>query len=75
MNNHIDIINMIKSGTDVKEIVHKIAKDMNNPIINNLVEQLDNGNNDEANRIIGNLMQQNGMQEQFTQFKNILGIK
>lgn len=75
MNNYIDIINMIKSGTDVKEIVHKMAKDMNNPIINNLVEQLDNGNNDEANRIIGNLMQQNGMQEQFTQFKNILGIK
>lgn len=75
MNNYIDIINMIKSGTDVKEIVHKMAKDMNNPIINNLVEQLDNGNNDEANRIIGNLMQQNSMQEQFTQFKNILGIK
>lgn len=75
MNNYIDIINMIKSGTDVKEIVHKMAKDMNNPIINNLVEQLDNGNNDEANRIIGNLMQQKGMQEQFTQFKNILGIK
>ena len=59
----------------MKEIVHKMTKDMNNPIINNLVEQLDNGNNDEANRIIGNLMQQNGMQEQFTQFKNILGIK
>lgn len=75
MNNYIDIINMIKSGTDVKEIVHKMAKDMNNPIINNLVEQLDNGNNDEANRIIGNLIQQNGIQEQFTQFKNILGIK
>lgn len=75
MGNYGDIINLIRSGKSAKDVVHEIAKDMNNPLINNLVEQLDNGNNEEANKIIGNLMQQNGMSERFNQFKQFLGMK
>lgn len=75
MNNPMELINLIKNGKNPKELVHQYAKNINNPIINNIINQLDNGNNEEANKIINNLMQQNGMNEQFNQFKTMLGIK
>ena len=58
-----------------KELAHQYAKKLNNPIMNNLISQMDNGNQEEAQKIINNLMQQNGIGEQFAQFKKQLGIK
>lgn len=73
--NMMQIINMLKSGRNPKDIAHEIAKSSNSPVIKNLITQLDNGNNEEADKIINNLMEQKGMTEQFNQFKQMLGIK
>ena len=73
--NIAQLINLIKNGSSPKDLAHALAKNTNNPIVNNLINQLDNGNTEEANNIINNLMQQNGMAERFNDFKNTLGIK
>lgn len=73
--NMSDLIMLMKNNGSPKEIAHSFAKKVNNPIVNNLIKQLDSGNTEEANNIINNLMQQNGMNERFNEFKNVLGIK
>lgn len=73
--NVTDLVASMKNGGSPKELAHMLAKNVNNPIVDNLIKQLDNGNTEEANNIINNLMQQNGMNERFNEFKNILGIK
>lgn len=73
--NIAELINLIKNGSSPKDLAHMLAKNTNNPIVNNLINQLDNGNIEEANKIINNLMQQNGMAERFNDFKNTLGMK
>ena len=70
-----DLVNLMKNGGSPKELAHSLAKHVNNPIVNNLIKQLDDGNTEEANNIINNLMQQTGMNERFNEFKNVLGIK
>ena len=75
MNDFMQLVNLLKSGRNPKDLAHELAKNSNNPIVNNLISQLDNGNQEEANKIINNLMQQNGMNEQLNQFKTMLGIK
>lgn len=75
MNNFMQLVSLLKSGRNPKDLAHELAKNSNNPIVNNLISQLDNGNQEEANKIINNLMQQNGMNEQLNQFKTMLGIK
>lgn len=75
MNNFMQLVSLLKSGRNLKDLAHELAKNSNNPIVNNLISQLDNGNQEEANKIINNLMQQNGMNEQLNQFKTMLGIK
>ena len=75
MNNFMKLVSLLKSGRNPKDLAHELAKNSNNPIVNNLISQLDNGNQEEANKIINNLMQQNGMNEQLNQFKTMLGIK
>ena len=73
--NIVELINLIKNGGSPKDLAHTLAKNTNNPIVNNLINQLDNGNTEEANNIINNLMRQNGMTERFNDFKKTLGIK
>ena len=75
MNNLMQLVGLLKSGKSPKDLAHELAKNTNNPIINNLIKEMDNGNEEEANKIINNLMQQNGMNNQFNQFKQFLGIK
>lgn len=75
MNNFMQLVSLLKSGRNPKDLAHELAKNSNNPIVNNLISQLDNGNQEEANKIINNLMQQNGMNEQLNKFKTMLGIK
>lgn len=75
MNNLMQLAGLLKSGKSPKDLAHELAKNTNNPIINNLIKEMDNGNEEEANKIINNLMQQNGMNNQFNQFKQFLGIK
>lgn len=61
--------NLMSKNVNVKDLAHQYAKQLNNPVVNNLINQLDNGNQEEANKIINNLMQQNGMSERFEEFK------
>lgn len=75
MNNFKQLVNLLKSGKNPKDLAHEFAKNSNNPVVNNLIKQMDDGNEEEANKIINNLMQQNGMNEQFNKFKQFLGMK
>ena len=61
--------NLMNKNINVKNLAHQYAQQLNNPVVNNLINQLDNGNQEEANKIINNLMQQNGMSERFEEFK------
>lgn len=65
--------NLINSKANPRELAHQYAKQLNNPVVNNLINQLDNGNQEEANKIINNLMQQNGIGERFDEFKKMFG--
>lgn len=74
--NPMQMLQKLKSNNaNIKEIAHEYGKQLNNPIINNLITQLDNGNQEEANKIITNIMEQNGMGERFQQFVQSFSTK
>lgn len=75
MNDFMQLVNLLKSGRNPKDLAHELAKNSNNPIVNNLIKQMDEGNEEEANKIINNFMQQNGINEKINQFKQFLGMK
>lgn len=58
MNNPMEFLKMIKNP---KEYVMNIAKSSNNPILNNLITQAQNGNNAEVEKIANNLLRERGV--------------
>lgn len=58
MNNPLELIKMIKNP---KEYVMNYAKNNSNPIINNLINEAQKGNNVEVEKIANNILKERGI--------------
>lgn len=72
MNNPIQIINMLKSINNPKEVVINMIKSNNNPMIKNLVEMAEKGDNKGVEEFARNFYKQQGrdFDKEFSQFMN-----
>lgn len=72
MNNPMQIINMLKGIKNPKEAVISMVKSNNNPMIKNLVEMAEKGENDKVEQFARNLYAQQGrdFDKEFGEFMN-----
>lgn len=70
MNNPMQIINMLKGINNPKEAVINIIKSNNNPMIKNLVEMAEKGDNKGVEEFARNFYKQQGrdFDKEFSQF-------
>lgn len=70
MNNPIQIINMLKSIKNPKEAVINMVKSNNNPMLKNLVEMAEKGDNKGVENFARNLYAQQGrdFDKEFNEF-------
>lgn len=57
MNNPIEMLKMIKNP---KEFVMNYMKQNNNPVLNNLVKEIEKGNNEAVEKFANNMLKEKG---------------
>jgi hypothetical protein len=72
MNNPMQIIEMLKGIKDPKQAVMNIAKNNTNPMIKNLIDMAEKGDNQGVENFARNLYKQQGrnFDEEFSEFMN-----
>ena len=72
MNNPIQLMNMLKSIKNPKEAVINMVKSNNNPMVKNLVEMAEKGQNDKIEEFARNLFkeQNRDFDKEFGEFMN-----
>ena len=75
--NPMQIIQMIKSGSNPQQLIMSFLQQQNNPIANNLLQMAQNGNTSGIEQITRNICAQKGLDfdKEFNSFKQQLGIK
>lgn len=75
--NPIQIIQMIKSGSNPQQLIISFLQQQNNPMANNLLQMAQNGNTSGIEQIARNICAQKGLDfdKEFNSFKQQLGIK
>lgn len=75
--NPIQIIQMIKSGSNPQQLIMSFLQQQNNPMANNLLQMAQNGNISGIKQIARNICAQKGLDfdKEFNSFKQQLGIK
>ena len=75
--NPMQIIQMIKSGSNPQQLIMSFLQQQNNPIANNLLQMAQNGNTSVIEQIARNICAQKGLDfdKEFNSFKQQLGIK
>lgn len=75
--NPIQIIQMIKNGSNPQQLIMSFLQQQNNPMANNLLQMAQNGNTSEIEQIARNICAQKGLDfdKEFNSFKQQLGIK
>lgn len=75
--NPMQIIQMIKSGSNPQQLIMSFLQQQNNPIANNLLQMAQNGNTSGIEQIARNICAQKGLDfdKEFNSFKQQLGIK
>ena len=75
--NPMQIIQMIKSGSNPQQLIMSFLQQQNNPMANNLLQMAQNGNTSEIEQIARNICAQKGLDfdKEFNSFKQQLGIK
>lgn len=75
--NPIQIIQMIKSGSNPQQLIMSFLQQQNNPMANNLLQMAQNGNTSGIEQIARNICAQKGLDfdKEFNSFKQQLGIK
>ena len=70
MNNPIQIINMLKGIKDPKQAVMNIAKNNTNPMIKNLIDMAEKGDNQGIENFARNIFKEQGrnFDEEFSEF-------
>ena len=75
--NPMQIIQMIKSGSNPQQLIMSFLQQQNNPMANNLLQMAQNGNTSGIEQIARNMCAQRGLDfdKEFNSFKQQLGIK
>ena len=75
--NPIQIIQMIKNGSNPQQLIMSFLQQQNNPMANNLLQMAQNGNTSGIEQIARNICAQKGLDfdKEFNFFKQQLGIK
>ena len=75
--NPMQIIQMIKNGSNPQQLIMSFLQQQNNPMANNLLQMAQNGNTSEIEQIARNICAQKGLDfdKEFNSFKQQLGIK
>lgn len=75
--NSMQIIQMIKSGSNPQQLIMSFLQQQNNPMANNLLQMAQNGNTSGIEQIARNICAQKGLDfdKEFNSFKQQLGIK
>ena len=75
--NPMQIIQMIKSGSNPQQLIMSFLQQQNNPMANNLLQMAENGNTSGIEQIARNICAQKGLDfdKEFNSFKRQLGIK
>lgn len=75
--NPMQIIQMIKSGSNPQQLIMSFLQQQNNPMANNLLQMAQNGNISGIKQIARNICAQKGLDfdKEFNSFKQQLGIK
>ena len=75
--NPIQIIQMIKGGSNPQQLIMSFLQQQNNPMANNLLQMAQNGNISGIEQIARNICVQKGLDfdKEFNSFKQQLGIK
>ena len=75
--NPMQIIQMIKSGSNPQQFIMSFLQQQNNPMANNLLQMAQNGNTSGIEQIARNICAQKGLDfdKEFNSFKRQLGIK
>ena len=75
--NPMQVIQMIRSGSNPQQLMMSFLQQQNNPIANNLLQMAQNGNINGIEQIARNMCAQKGLDfdKEFSSFKQQLGIK
>ena len=75
--NPMQIIQMIKNGSNPQQLIMSFLQQQNNPMANNLLQMAQNGNTNGIEQIARNICAQKGLDfdKEFNSFKQQLGIK
>lgn len=75
--NPMQIIQMIKGGSNPQQLIMSFLQQQNNPMANNLLQMAQNGNTSGIEQIARNMCAQRGLDfdKEFNSFKQQLGIK
>ena len=75
--NLMQIIQMIRSGSNPQQLMMSFLQQQNNPMANNLLQMAQNGNINGIEQIARNMCAQKGLDfdKEFSSFKQQLGIK
>ena len=75
--NPMQIIQMIKSGSNPQQLIMSFLQQQNNPMANNLLQMAQYGNTSGIEQIARNICAQKGLDfdKEFNSFKQQLGIK
>lgn len=75
--NPMQIIQMIRSGSNPQQLMMSFLQQQNNPMANNLLQLAQNGNISRIEQIARNMCAQKGLDfdKEFSSFKQQLGIK
>ena len=75
--NPMQIIQMIKSGSNPQQLIMSFLQQQNNPMANNLLQMAQNGNTSGIEQIARNICAEKGLDfdKEFNSFKRQLGIK
>lgn len=75
--NPMQIIQMIRSGSNPQQLMMSFLQQQNNPMANNLLQMAQNGNISRIEQIARNMCAQKGLDfdKEFSSFKQQLGIK
>ena len=77
MNNPMQMMNLLKGIKNPKDAVINMIKSNNNPMVKNLVEMAEKGQNDKIEEFARNLFREQGknFDDEFNNFLNQFGIK
>lgn len=75
--NPMQLIQMIKGGSNPQQLMMSFLQQQNNPMANNLLQMAQNGNISGIEQIARNMCSQKGLDfdKEFNSFKQQLGIK